>query len=145
MKYKLFVMTISITEEAIIENKADRDTLISNRDELIKLTKELVQKEQQISRIKQKFEIDLRDPIKPSTFDLADNKYSAWDNYFEECARRIQEKNEQDKLRLQLEGLEQECTEIKSKIAPLVPPSLYGTQIIVLSNRRITVNDENVS
>jgi hypothetical protein len=144
MKHKLFVMTVSITEEAIIENKTDRDTLISNRDELIKLTKDLVQKEEQISRIEPRVLNDLRDPIKPSTFDLLDRNNYAWDTYFEESTRRIQEKKEQDKLRQQLDGLEQECKEIKLKIALLVPPSLHGTQIIVLSNRRITVNGENV-
>jgi hypothetical protein len=134
----------SITEESIKAEKADYVTLISNRDELTKLTKELSLKKDQIYRINQRVEKNLHNPIKPSVLDLNERNNRGWDSYFEEANRRIQEKKEQDTLREQLEGLEKERKEIEAKIIPLVPPSLHNKQIIVLNNSRITVNGENV-
>jgi len=46
-----------ITQESIDAQKAEYNKLFSNRDELIKLTKELMQKDDQIDQINRKFKL----------------------------------------------------------------------------------------
>jgi len=106
--------------------------------------KEIIQKDELIANINRKIERDLRIPIRPSSFDLTEQNNSAWDEYFRESDWQIQKKKEQDAIGRQLEDLEKAKDGIKSKIAPLIPSCFHGIRIVVINNRGITVNDENV-
>jgi predicted nucleic acid-binding Zn-ribbon protein len=133
-----------ITKEFIETLKADREKIISKHKELIDFTKKLIEKDEQISRIKQDIEVDLRNPIKPWQLDLDSNW--EWNQYFDEAERLIQEKEKQDALREQLKGLEKERKDIESQIAPLVPSSLHGIKIKVHNiQQMIFVDGETVS